>query len=116
MIPDHAALEILPISFVFQYFHPDSSVCSILQFLDNFLHSILDEDGPSSPICYTNVFSHAELALPIDWLPIIVIFEVQAHAVTLIIRILNFFVPNFGSPCCTHSDTILSELNFPLVI
>ena len=63
MIPDHAALEILPIFVVFQYFHPDNSVFSILHFLGNFLHSILDEDGPSSPICYTFVFSHVELAL-----------------------------------------------------
>ena len=34
----------------------DSSICSILQFLGNFLHSILDEDGPSSPSRYTDVF------------------------------------------------------------
>ena len=44
VIPGHAA-----------YFLLDSSVFSILQFLGNFLHSPRDEDGPSSPIHYTNV-------------------------------------------------------------
>ena len=72
-------------------FLPDGSISSILQFLGNFLHSFLDEDGPASPICYATAFSHVELDLPIDWLPIIVVFEVQAHAVTRIMRILNFF-------------------------
>ena len=51
---------------VFSSFLSDSSLFSILQFLGNFLHSILCEDGPSFPICYTNVFSHVELDLPID--------------------------------------------------
>ena len=46
---------------LFCNFLPDSSMFSILQFLGTFLHSFLDEDGPSSPICYTNVFSHVEL-------------------------------------------------------
>ena len=44
-------------------FLPESSVFSILQYLGNFLHSILDEDDPSSPICNTNVFSHVEVAV-----------------------------------------------------
>ena len=38
------------------------------------------------------MYSRVELELPIDWLPRIVIFEVQAHAVTRIMCILNFFV------------------------
>ena len=49
-------------SLFFSNFLPDSSIFSTLQFLGNFVHSILDEDGPSSPICNTNVFSHVELA------------------------------------------------------
>ena len=45
------------------HFLPYNSVFSILQFLGNFLHSTLDEDGPSSsPICYTNVFIIPRLA------------------------------------------------------
>ena len=68
--------------------------------------------GSSSPIHYTSVFSDVELDLPIDWLPIIVVFEIQAHAVTRKLRILNFFVPNSGSPCCTQSSIIFTELNF----
>ena len=35
----------------------------IIQFLGNFLRSILCEDGPSFPIFYPIVFSHVELAL-----------------------------------------------------
>ena len=44
--------------------------------------------------------------------PIIVVFEIQAHAVTRMMRILNFFASHFGSPCCTQSRIIFSELNF----
>ena len=44
-----------------------SSVFSILQFLGNFLHSIPGEDGS---IHHTSVLSHAQLDLPIDWLPV----------------------------------------------
>ena len=72
-IPDHAAwnihstfVELAP------FFH--RSVFSILQFLGNFLQSIPGEDGSSSPSHYTHVFSHAELDLLIDWLPIVVVF------------------------------------------
>ena len=46
VIPDHAAWENLPI-IVFLCFLLDSSVFSILQFLGNFLHSFLHEDGLS---------------------------------------------------------------------
>ena len=52
-----------------------SSVFSILQFLGNFLRSIPDEGGSSSPIHFTNVFSHAEHDLSIDWFPVIVVLE-----------------------------------------
>ena len=84
-MPDHAAQEIIPITAVFQYFLPDSSVFSILQFLGNFWHSILEFD------------------LFIDWLSIIVVFESQAHAATQSMRVLNFFASNSGSPCCTQA-------------
>ena len=90
MIPDHAPQEIIPI----------------------FLHSFLDEYGPSSPIHYTNVFFHAELDLSIGLPPITAVFEIQAHAVTRIIRLLNFFAPILGSPCYAQSSIIFSELNF----
>ena len=63
------------------------------------------------PICYTNVFSLVELGLPIDWLSIIVFFEIQALFVTRIMRVLNFFASNSGSPCCAQSD-MFSDLNF----
>ena len=43
----------------------------------------------------TNVFSHAELDLSIEYLPIIVAFEIQALVATRIMSILNFFVPKF---------------------
>ena len=52
------------------------------------------------------------LICPIDWLSTNVVFEIQAHAVTRIMRILNFFAPKFGSPCCTQSRKNFSELNF----
>ena len=112
MIPDHAAQEILPIFVVLLRFPLGSSVSSLLQFLGNFLHSILDEDSSSSPIRYTGVFSHVELDLSIDWPLIIVVSEIQAHVVTQVMRILNFFVPNSGSPCCFQSSLFSSELNF----
>ena len=113
MIPDHAASDILPIFVVFQYFPLDnSSVISILQFLGNFLRSIPGEDDSSSPIIHKNVFSVAEIDLSFEWLSITVVFEIQALVVTRIMRILNFFVPNFGSPCRTRSSIFFSELNF----
>ena len=83
---------------------------TVVEFLDP--KSFLYQDGPSSPIRYTNVFSHAELDLHIEWLPTSVILEVQAHAVTRTMRILNFFVPNSGSPCCTQLGIIFSDLKF----
>ena len=86
------------------------SVSSILQFLGNFLRSIPGEDDSSSPIHFTSVFSHGELDLPIDWPPMIGVFEIQALAVTQLIHIMNFFAPNFGSPCCTQSRFIFCEL------
>ena len=94
------------------HFRLYSTVFSILQFLGNFLRSIPGEDGSSSPIHDTSVFSDAGLYLPNDWLSMIVVFEIQAHAVTRIVNILNFFAPNFGSPCCTQSSIIFSELMF----
>ena len=99
-------------SLFFSIFFLKAASFSILQFLGNFSHSFLDENGPSSPIRYTNVFSHVELDLHMDWLPIIVIFEVQVHAVIRIMRILNFFVPNSGSPRCTQSGLIFSDPDF----
>ena len=58
-----------------------------------------------------NVFSLAELDLPIDWLPIVVVFEIQALVATQSMCILKFFVPNFGSPCRTQSSILFYELN-----
>ena len=59
-----------------------------------------------------NVLSLVELDLPIDWLSIIVVFEIQAIVVARIMSVLNFFASSSGSPWCTHSE-IFSELNFP---
>ena len=81
-----------------------SSVFSILQFLGNFLRSTPGEDGSSSPIHYTNVLSHAELDLSIDWLPAIVVFEIQALVATQSMHILNFFGLTSGSPCRAQSN------------
>ena len=89
---------------IFLRFPLGISVSSILQFLGNFLHSIPDEDGSSSPIRYTSVFSHVEPDLRIDLLPIIV--------VTQLMRLLNFFALSSGSPCCTQSSINFSGLNF----
>ena len=96
----------------------DSSVFSILQFLGNFLRGIPGEDDSSFPTHCTSVLCHAELELPIDWLPAIVVLEIRALVATQLMHILNFFAPNFGSPCLTQSMIIFSELNFntePLV-
>ena len=97
-----------------RFFLLGSNVSSILQFLGNFWHSILGEDGFSSPTRYTSVFSHVELDLPIDWPLIIAVSEIQAHVVTQLMRILNFSVPYSGSPYYTQSSIIFSELNFHL--
>ena len=83
---------------------------SILQILGNFLRSIPGEDSSSSPIHYTNVFSHAELDLPFDWLPVIVVFEIQALVATQPVHILNFFARSSGSPGRTQSSIIFSKL------
>ena len=88
------------------------SVSSILQFLGNVLRSILGEDGSSSPIHSISVCSHAELDLPIDELPVIVVSQIQALVATRLINVLNFFAPNSGSPCRTQSGIIFSELIF----
>ena len=112
MTPDHAA-SYFHSSFVeLLHFLLCSSVFSTLQFLVNFLRSIPGEDGSSSPIHYASVFSDADVDLPDGWLPIFVVFEIQAHAMARIMRILNFFAPNFGCPCCTQWRKIFSELNF----
>ena len=49
--------------------------------------------------------------MPIDWPPITVVVEIQAFVVTQSMHILSFFVPKFGSPCCTQSRKIVPELN-----
>ena len=38
------------------------------------------------------------------------VFEIQTLVAIQKMRIMNFFVPNFGSPCCTQSSVIFSEL------
>ena len=82
-------------------FRLESSVFSILQRLGNFLRCIPGEDGSSSPIHYTSVFSDVELDLPIDWFPIIVVFEIQTLVATQSTHTLNFFA-------------LRSSLKFPL--
>ena len=86
----------------FQFFNFSATSC--IAFLTKMV--------PSSPIRYTRVFSHAELDLPTEWLSIIVVFEIQALVVTQIMRILNFFALHSGSPWCSQSSIIFSELNF----
>ena len=71
------------------------NAASFLQILDNFLRSIPGEDDSSSSIRHTNILFHVELHLSIEYLPTIVVLEIPAHAVTRIIRVLNFFVPKF---------------------
>ena len=60
-----------------------------------FLRSIPGDDGSSSPIHYTNVLFHAELDLPIDWLPVIVVFEIQALLATQINAYSEFLRSKF---------------------
>ena len=64
--------------------------------------------GSSSPIHYTSVFSHAELDLPIGWLPVIVVFEIQALVETQSTHIVNFFALSSESP----SFQVFSEISF----
>ena len=80
----------------------DSSVSSNLEFLGNFLRSILDEEDFSSPIRCT----------PNDLPSIIVVSEIQALVVTQVMHILNFVVLNSASPFRTQSNITFSALNF----
>ena len=97
------------------FFSPlDSSFFSILQILGNILRGNPGEDDSSSPIHYSSVFSHSELDVAYEYLPRSAVFEIQALVVTQMMRILNFFALNLGSPCCTQSSIIFSELNFHL--
>ena len=112
MTPDHAAWKIHASIVELLHFRLCSRVFSILQFLGNFLRSIPGEDGSSSPIHYTSAVSDAGLDLPIDWISIIVVFEIQAHAVTRIMRLLNFFAQILGLHVGTQSSIIFSEVNF----
>ena len=70
------------------------------------------QDHYSSPIHHSNVFSRTELDLPIDWLSIIVVFEIQPLVATQSMHILNFLALSSGSPGRTQSNIIFSELNF----
>ena len=76
------------------------------------MRSILGEDDSSCPIRCTNGFSRVERGVPNELPLIVVVSEIQAHVVTQIVHILNSFVLNSGSPCCTQSNIIFSELNF----
>ena len=111
VIPDHAAQDIISIFVVFvisflaeEYSHFfNFSATSCMAFLMTMvLH----------PQFATQMYSLAELDLSFEYLPRTVVFEIQAHAATRIMRILNFFVPNSGSPFCTQSDINCSDLNF----
>ena len=83
------------------------NAASFLQILDNFLRSIPGEDDSSSSIRHTNILFHVELHLSIEYLPTIVVLEIPAHAVTRIIRVLNFIVPK-----CWISVLYSVEYNF----
>ena len=76
------------------------------------MRSIPSEDGSSSPIHHTSVFSHAELDLPIDWLTVVVVFEIQALVAIQSTHVLNFFALSTESPGRTQSSITFSELNF----
>ena len=89
-ILDHAAKNNLSTFVELLHFLLKSSVFSILQFLGNFLSGIPGEDGSSSPIHCTSVFSHAELGLPTDWLSVSVVFKIQDLVATQSTYILNF--------------------------
>ena len=61
----------------------------------------------------TQMFSLAELDLASEYLPRTAVFEIPlVIAVTRIIRIMDFFVPNSGSPSSTQSGFVFSDLNF----
>ena len=63
----------------------------------------------------TSVREYTQLDLANEYLQIIAVFEIRALVGTRISRILNFFVPNFGSPCLTQSENFLwSELSAKL--
>ena len=76
------------------------------------MRGIPGENDSSSPMYCTNAFSHAELDLPIDWLPVVVVLEIQALVATQSMQILNFFALSSGSPGRTQSCIIFSELTF----
>ena len=57
MIPDHCCERNSSNLVCFSNFLPHSSVFSNFQFLGNFLHSFLDEDGPTSSSRYANILS-----------------------------------------------------------
>ena len=80
----------------------DSSVFSILQFLGDFLHRFPDENGPSSPIRYTSVFSHVELDLPKDWLALVV---------TRVMRILLWSEFSANNSLSSSSLKMFSEIS-----
>ena len=60
----------------------------------------------------TSVREHIKLDLSHEYLPTIVVFDIQALVAGRIMHILNFFLPNSGSPRCTQSSIIFSELHF----
>ena len=106
----HRKFTHLSLSYFIFFFAAASS--QFFNFLATFLRSIPGEDGSSSPIHYTSVFSHAELDLSIDWLPVILVIELQALVSAQSMHILNFFALSSGSPCHTQSSIIFSGLNF----
>ena len=65
---------------------------------------MLGDDDSSSPVRYTDVFSHVELNLTVDWLSIIVVFEFQAHVATLLMHVLNL------SFCILDFQLVLSRV------
>ena len=107
VILDHAAYQIIPSFVVLLRSLLGRSVSSILQFLPN-LRSIPGEDGSSSPVHYTSVFSLAELGLPIDWPSILEVFEIQAPVVTRLMHILVFSLKIFDLHVGIESSIFLN--------
>ena len=110
--PDQAAWNVYQTFVELLRFLTESNVFSILQFLGNFSRSSLVADDSFAPTRHTHLFFLVEPDLPIDLLDATVIFGIQAHVVTQLMHILNFFVPNLWSPWHIQSNTIFSELNF----
>ena len=73
--------------------------------------SFLDEIDSFGPIHHTISLFLSELDLPIDWLVVIDVVEIQARISTHTAQILNFLSPIFSSPYQIRLQPIYSELH-----